>query len=139
MNRDDERHIMKILGVLLEEARQLILRNGADGLRPSHYRVIGSVPPDGGITITELAERVGMTKQGIGQFVTTLTRDGYLATGTDPNDRRRRVVRRTRLGQDATEHLAEMLRGLEGEWARRVGKQRYGEFRAVLDDIARIG
>ena len=44
--------------------------------RPSHHRVIGRVPPEG-ITVTDLAERVGMTKQGIGQFVTQLTESGH--------------------------------------------------------------
>jgi DNA-binding MarR family transcriptional regulator len=139
MTEEDERHVMTVLGLLLEETRQLILRDGEDGLRPSQFRVIGSVPPNGGITVTELAERVGMTKQGIGQFVTQLTQDGYLATETDPDDRRVRVVRRTRLGNEATRRLALMLGGLEEAWARRVGQRRYREFRAVLDEIAGPG
>jgi DNA-binding MarR family transcriptional regulator len=138
MNDDDERHVLQALGQIMEESRQLILRNSDVRLRPSQFRVIGSVPADRGITITELAERVGMTKQGIGQFVTQLTQDGFLASSTDPDDRRIRVVRRTPLGDDAIHHLALMLRGLEDEWAQRVGKRRYREFRAVLDEIARI-
>jgi DNA-binding MarR family transcriptional regulator len=135
---NDERHVLQALASLLDEARQLILRDGDDDLRPSQLRVIGSVPVDGGITITELAERVGMTKQGIGQFVTQLTQRGYLATQTDPQDRRLRVVRRTPLGIEAIHNLAVMLRTLEADWAKRVGTQRYSEFRQVLDEIAGI-
>lgn len=138
MNDDDERHVLQALGQVMEESRQLILRDGEGRLRPSQLRVIGSVPADRGITIAELAERVGMTKQGIGQFVTQLTQDGYLATDSDPGDRRVRVVRRTPLGDEAIRHLALMLRGLEHEWAERVGTRRYRQFRAVLDEIARI-
>ncbi len=129
---------MKMLGVLFEEARQLVLRDGEDGLRPSQLRVIDSVPREGGITVTELAERVGMTKQGIGQFVTQLAQDGYLVTESDPDDRRVRIVRRTRLGHEATLRLAGVLRGLEQDWADRVGKQRYRDFRVVLDEISRV-
>ncbi len=133
-----EHHVMMVLGSLLDQARQIIITDGEDGLRPSHFRVIDSVPTDDGITVTELAERVGMTKQGIGQFVTQLTRDGYLVTESDPQDRRVRIVRRTPLGNDATHRLAIMLQGLEDDWARRVGKRRYREFRRLLDEIAGI-
>lgn len=135
---NDERHVLQVLGLLLEEARQLLLREGEDGLRPSQFRVIDSVPADGGTTVTELAERVGMTKQGIGQFVTQLTQGGYLVTESDPDDRRVRIVRRTRLGDEATHRLALMLQGLEDDWAERVGKRRYRDFRAVLDEIGRV-
>lgn len=138
MIEEDEPHVMQLLGRLLEESRRLIIAEGQDGLRPSQYRVIDSVPPDGGITVTELAERVGMTKQGIGQFVTQLTRDGYLTTETDPDDRRVRLVRRTPLGCAAAHRLAVMLRRLEEDWAERVGQRRYREFRAVLEGITRV-
>lgn len=134
MNRDQ--HVMQVLGQLIEETRQLILSDGEHGLRPSQFRVIDCVPAGGGITITELAELVGMTKQGIGQFVTQLTDSGYLVTESGADDRRVRIVRRTLLGQQATEHLALVLEGLERDWAARVGTHRYREFRAVLDEIA---
>ena len=125
-----------MLGLLFEQARQVILGDGPDGLRPSQFRVIDAVPPDRGITVSELAERVGMTKQGIGQFVTQLTQAGYLVTEAAPEDRRMRIVRRTRLGCETTQQLAGSLRELEEHWAARVGPRRYREFRATLDEIA---
>ena len=133
---NDERHIIKVLGLLFEQARQVILGDGPDGLRPSQFRVIDAVPPDRGITVSELAERVGMTKQGIGQFVTQLTQAGYLVTEASAEDRRMRIVRRTRVGSETTQQLAGSLRELEQHWAARVGQRRYREFRAVLDEIA---
>jgi len=136
---NDERHIMKVLGLLFEQARQVILGDGPDGLRPSQFRVIDAVPPDRGITVSELAERVGMTKQGIGQFVTQLTEAGYLVTEAAADDRRMRIVRRTRLGLETTQQLAGSLRELEEHWAARVGQRRYREFRAILDEIAGAG
>ena len=133
---NDERHIIKVLGLLFEQARQVILGDGPDSLRPSQFRVIDAVPPDGGITVSELAERVGMTKQGIGQFVTQLTEAGYLVTEATAEDRRMRIVRRTRVGSETTQQLAGSLRELEQHWAARVGQRRYREFRAILDEIA---
>jgi DNA-binding MarR family transcriptional regulator len=131
----DERHVMLALGNLMTESRSLLLAAGEPGLRPSHHRVIGHVPPEG-ITVTELAERVGMSKQGIGQFVTQLTESGHLVVDRHPDDRRIRMVRRTAEGDAAARRLADLLEGLEADWANRVGTHRYNAFRATLDELA---
>src|SRR4029077_14752849 len=112
----DERHVMLALGNLMTESRSLLLAEGEHGLRPSHHRVIGHVPPEG-ITVTDLAERVGMTKQGTGQFVTQLTESGHLTVALNPDDRRIRVVRRTPQGDAAARRLAGLMDGLELTWA----------------------
>ena len=106
---------------------------GERGLRASHHRVIGKVPPEG-ITVTELSERVGMTKQGIGQFVTQLTEPVPDRRPLDPEDRRIRVVRRTAKGDAAVRRLSRLLDG-----SRRAGRIGSGpadttDFRAILDD-----
>jgi DNA-binding MarR family transcriptional regulator len=134
----DERHVMLALGNLMAESRALVLAEGERGLRPSHHRVIGHVPPEG-ITVTELSERVGMSKQGIGQFVTQLTESGHLTVTGDPEDRRIRVVRRTATGDAAVRRLSGLLDELEAGWANRVGTRRYNEFRAILDELADLG
>jgi DNA-binding MarR family transcriptional regulator len=130
-----EPHVMNALGSLMAESRLLVLAEGERGLRPSHHRVLGHVPPEG-VTVTDLAERVGMTKQGIGQFVTQLTESGHLTVSPDPEDRRIRVVRRTAKGNAAVRRLSELLDDLEATWANRVGTRRYHEFRAILDELA---
>ena len=126
---------MLVLGLLFEQARELVLNDSTINLRPSQLRVIGMVP-DKGITVTELADRVGMTKQGIGQFVGHLVDDGYLTAEVHPDDRRVRVVRRTSLGQQASRQLELVLADLESQWAQRIGTRVYGEFRAALDQLA---
>ena len=133
MTSDD--HILFALGSLMAQSRSLVTAEGESGLRPSHHRVIGYVPPDG-ITVTELAERVGMTKQGIGQFVTQLTESGHLAVAPSPDDRRVRIISRTAEGDAAARRLGELLERLEADWANRVGTRRYNEFRAILDELA---
>jgi DNA-binding MarR family transcriptional regulator len=134
----DDRHVLIPLGHLMNQSRLLVLAEGEAGLRPSHHRVIGHVPREG-ITVTDLAERVGMTKQGIGQFVTQLTESGHLTVDRDPDDRRIRIVRRTAEGDAAARRLTDLLEGLEADWANRVGTHRYQEFRSVLDEIAETG
>lgn len=126
---------MFALGLVMEQARELVINDPAIALRPSQLRVIGMVPKEG-ITVSDLADRVGMTKQGIGQFVGQLVDDGYLTAEVHPEDRRIRVVRPTRLGQQASRRLARVLANLETRWAQRIGTRSYREFRAVLDQLA---
>lgn len=131
----DERHVAMELGLLFDEIRRVLVDEEPDGLRPSHLRVMGFVPARG-ISITDLAVRVGMTKQGCGQFVGQLVDTGHLVVEADPGDGRVRLVRRTAAGDAATRALAARLAHVEQGWAARVGERRYRTFRAVLDDLA---
>ena len=131
----DERHVVRQLGVLMDEVRARLHLDGSTTLRASHHRVIGHVPPEG-ISVTDLAERVGMTKQGCGQFVTQLVDSGHLETRPDPHDRRVRLVLRTAAGRREVRDLADRLGDLENEWAAAVGPDRYTRFREVLDELA---
>ena len=67
----EEMHAPLLMGLLFREVSDASSSEDWDGLRQSHFRVICSVPAEG-ISVTDLAERVGMTKQGCGQFVTSL-------------------------------------------------------------------
>ena len=131
----NERHVLSVLGDLMTESRAFILDQGEPGLRASHHRVIGNVPPEG-VTQTELADRVGMTKQGVGQFVTQLCESGHLRVEPKAGDRRVRVVHRTVKGDASIRDLSRLLERLEATWAGRVGKARYDAFRETLDGIA---
>src|SRR4051794_9706382 len=114
-----ERHVMLALGNLMSESRELVLTEGERGLRPSHHRVIGHVPPEG-ITITDLADRVGMTKEGMGQFATQLPESAHLTVPLNPEARRIRIARRPAEGDGGASRLAHLLEGLEAVWANRV-------------------
>lgn len=134
MNSAD-RHLLHSLGLVLEQARESVLEDSSLGLRPSQLRVLDMVP-EGGVTVSDLADLVGMTKQGIGQFVARLVEGGYLTVEVHGEDRRVRVVRRTDRGDEACRLLSRILGDLESRWASRIGAAKYHEFRAVLDEIA---
>ncbi|MCW2798312.1 MarR family winged helix-turn-helix transcriptional regulator [Nocardioides sp.] len=131
----DEQHVAMELGLLFDQIRQVLGNEEWGGLRPSHLRVMGFVPP-AGTSITELAVQVGMTKQGCGQFVSQLVDTGHLVVEPDPDDGRVRLVRRTPAGDSATRHLAARLAQVERGWAAQVGDRRYRTFRRVLDELA---
>ena len=129
-----EWHVPLLMGLLLREVAQVFAAEDWNGLRQSHFRVISAVPI-GGITITELGDRVGMTKQGCGQFVTALTEAGYLRVGDRPTDRRTRIVFRTALGGETVDRVQARIIELEQDWASQVGGDRYQVFRDVLQEL----
>lgn len=128
-------HVAMLLGALMGTVRSTFFEHEWDGLRPSHLRVLSSVP-DGGCTVTELAGLVGMTKQGCGQFVTTLVGTGHLAESRAAPDRRVRLVTRTAEGDRALIRFAAVMVTVEERWRDAVGEARYAVFRGVLDELS---
>jgi|SRR3954452_23711691 DNA-binding MarR family transcriptional regulator len=124
-----------LMGELMRQIRDTFATEDWHGLRQSHFRLMSQVPPQG-ISVTALADRIGMTKQGCGQFVQQLVESGHLETGTDREDRRVRRVCRTERGNQTMQEVLERIRLIERGWARRVGRDRYTQFRAVLEEIA---
>jgi DNA-binding MarR family transcriptional regulator len=131
----DRVHAPLLMGLLFRQVRDEFLDEDWGGLRQSHFRLL-SLVPDAGVSITELGERVGMTKQGCGQFVTQLAESGHLRVVTPAIDRRGRVVRRTRRADRVLAAVRSRNLAIEEEWAERVGADRYAVFRAVLDELA---
>ncbi len=132
--RDEDAHIAELAGRLLDQVRRTVAHETLGGLRLSHFRLLAAVRPEG-ITITELSTALSMTKQAVGQFVTQLEQAGHVEVRTDRSDRRRRVVVRSALGDDAVGAVTDSIRDLERQWAGRIGAHRYSEFRDVLSQL----
>ena len=130
-----EWHAALLMGLMLRQVHEVFAAEDWKGLRQSHFRVISSVPPEG-ITLTELGDRVGMTKQGCGQFVTQLVQSGHLRVQHSPADRRTRIVHRTATGSRTIAAVTARNLRLEQDWAERVGPERYRVFREVLEELA---
>ncbi len=126
------------LGLLMDQARGLVLADRDLGLRPSQLRIIAMVP-EAGISQRDLAEKTGMSQQGAGQFVAGLVAGGYLTAEPHPDDRRVRLVRRTPLAVAASRRLAEVLAMLDARWAAELGDEGLREFRATLTRLADLG
>lgn len=131
----EQTHAPMLMGLLFRQVHATFATEDWDDLRQSHFRVMSAVP-DNGVSITELGERVRMTKQGCGQFVTHLVETGHLATEPDPSDRRVRLVRRTPLGQQVLDAVLDRNLRIERGWAEQVGQERYRVFRGVLEELA---
>jgi DNA-binding MarR family transcriptional regulator len=129
-----EPHFAVLAGLLMHEIRATFAAEDWGGLRQSHFRLLSNVPRDG-IRITDLGERLSMTKQASGQFVTQLIGTGHLEARTDPRDGRVRVVVRTALGDRTVKAVNARILRIERKWAKVVGPARYADFRQVLQEL----
>ena len=102
-----------------------------DGLTLAHLTLLPHLGVDGA-RVTNLAEHAGMTKQGMGQLVLDLERQGYVARTSDPTDRRASLIRFTGAGWQLLRDAVAVTRELESEYALILGEQRLESLRAAL-------
>lgn len=105
-------------------------------IRPGHGCVFGTIDPDEGSRLTDLAERANMTKQSVGEVTTDLAERGYLERVPDPSDGRAKIIRLTERGREAYLRGRELMDELEREWAERYGEERMASLRETLELIA---
>ena len=118
---------------------------GFTDISPSHIYVFQSPGPDG-LRPTELATRVGMTKQALNHLLASLEEQGYLDRVPDPEDGRAKVIRITARGRELIGVIARVATQTELDWASVVGAERLEELRGtlkeldteVIDDIDRL-
>src|SRR5919198_6016329 len=92
--------LLKCARLLDERAVARIRRAGAPTLRPAHTRLLPHIDQEG-TRLTELARRVGITKQAVGQLVDEMVEMGTLAIEPDPADGRARRGLFTAQGMEA--------------------------------------
>jgi DNA-binding MarR family transcriptional regulator len=106
-------------------------------LRQAHFQLLRYPGPDG-VRPTELARRVGSSKQVINPLVNDLEKWGYLRREPDPHDRRGTVLRLTERGGALLDTIRALHAEIEAEWEQRLGRTRYRALREALAEIATI-
>ena len=137
-------HALALLGYAMDGLRRDVvaaMEAASDGtapvLRPSQIRLLSLTPRDG-MRVTDLADRLGMTKQSLGELATVLERDGMLESVRDPADRRVRILRPTPAGLAAVVAGERVIAEVEAAWRTRVGAERWDQLRDILGDVARL-
>lgn len=120
--------------VLVDELRARLRAAGYDDQRPGHDAVFAHLPP-GGLSLSGLARRAGMTKQAMSELVVDLETKGYVTRGPDPADRRTRVVTFTARGWSAVQTALAAFADIESELAGRLGRARLAELRSTLAEL----
>jgi DNA-binding MarR family transcriptional regulator len=127
--------LLKCARLLDETAVARVNRAGVKpALRPAHTRLLPHIDKEG-TRLTELARRVGITKQAVGQLVDELSTLGALDVVPDPTDGRARLVRFTARGVAAIQQGLGVLAQLEQELAREVGAKRLRQLNELLSEL----
>ncbi len=104
---------------------------GLDGIRPA--QAIGLVPlASGGLHASDLAERLGVSRQAVAQAVTALERHDYVTRVADPGDARARIIELTHRGRQALRVMRTNALALEQRWEKILGPRRFDELRKTL-------
>lgn len=120
--------------LLLAEFVRRVEAAGYPDLRPVHGAVFQALKL-GGLTGTELAAQLGVTKQAAGQMADELERRGYVRRDEHPAGGRRRLIVLT---DRATAHLAvagRIIHDLEAELADRLGHDEVARLRGGLQNV----
>jgi DNA-binding MarR family transcriptional regulator len=127
--------LLKGARLLDERALERVNRQGPKiTLRRAHTALFPYIDREG-TRLTELARRLGVTKQAVGQLVGDLEELEVLERVDDPADGRAKLVRFTRRGLEALHHGLSVLQGIERDLERRLGKARMRELHAALAEV----
>lgn len=111
--------------------KQAFATAGLDGIRPA--QAVALVPlATGGLHASDLADRLGVSRQAVAQAVTALERHGYVTRESNPDDARTRTIELTQRGRQTLRVMRSTATELERSWERRLGRRRLGELRASL-------
>jgi len=118
---------------LLDEIAQAEVNReaGARVLTPALVRLLPHLTVDG-VRPIELARRIDVSKQAVGQALADLVARGFVEQVPDPADGRGRLVRLTREGVAAFEHGRGVLSFYERALSSRLGRARVETLRTTL-------
>ena len=107
---------------------------GYGELGAAHAAILPHIDVDG-TRATVIAERAGMTKQGAGQVIDDLARQGLVQRIPDPSDGRASLVVFTEAGWDYLRAASAIKMEIESEYAELLGPE---AFHALSDNLARV-
>jgi len=84
---------------------------------------------------SELAARLGASKQSVNHLLGQLERLGYLERRDDPDDLRSRRIQLTPRGRSAGLTMREAVKEVEREWEGRLGSRRLALLRELLREL----
>lgn len=118
-----------------EQALQLVReRAGLPGLRNAHTQLFPHIDWEG-TRLTEIASRVGVSKQAVSQWVKELEAFGVLERVPDPEDRRARLVRFCSKGPNTLLAGLAVLQEMEDGIGEEVGRERMKALQSILVEV----
>lgn len=108
---------------------------GFASIRPADRLVLRDVLT-AGLRPTELAARLGVSKQAANDVLREFEAGGYITLVPDPDDGRAKRIQATARGTALVQTAARVSGDIAGRWAACVGEQRFAQFEDVLRELA---
>lgn len=112
----------------------MLQERGHCSLTLAHLAVIPHID-DTGTRPKAIADRAGMTKQGISPLLADLERLGYLDRVPDPSDGRATLVSFTQAGHALLKDGVDVTRAIEIDYAQQLGKTQLLELKHHLSSV----
>ena len=93
---------------------------------------------EGGLRLTELAERSHATKQAMRYTVNQLEAAGYVERVPDPTDGRAKIIRFTERGWRSRRVADEILASIERECVKKLGEERMRQFEVLMKEVSSV-
>src|SRR3954447_8441911 len=134
-----------LIGALLRVPWEAVQRHmlerlhehGFDDLDAAHLNVF-QYPGPQGARPSELAARLGISRQALNYLLGQLERLDYLERRPHPDDLRSKRVTLTPRGRSAIDVIRAAVSELERAWAQQLGTERFGELRRLLIDLEQV-
>lgn len=110
---------------------QMRARMGLETLREAHAQLFPHIDLEG-TRLTTLAERLGVSKQAVGQLVEELVGFGVLVRAPDPTDGRAKLIRFREDGPHTLIEGMRLLRGVDAQLEGVIGQEAVAQLRAHL-------
>jgi DNA-binding MarR family transcriptional regulator len=127
-------HHLRVFREQLLAAGEPIAQDAGIRLRLSHLHVFGNIKAEG-TRLTDLAAWAGMTRPSMAELVDELEADGLLERRPDPSDGRAKLVVLTSAGWHAIRTGRAIIAGIEADYARRIGAERFEVMCQALQDL----
>ena len=133
-----------LIGALLRLPWEAVQQHMLDRLRERGFddfdRAFFAVfryPGPHGARPTDVAARVGISKQALNYLLRELERLGYLGRELDPDDLRSKRIVLTERGSAAVQVIREAVAEMEAAWAEALGARRFATLRNLLLELNR--
>ena len=128
-------HLGLLLHRLSDDFQQRTLakchQRGHRKFRASHSAVINHLDPTG-LSLGDLAARIGISQQAAGKVVRDLERAGYVEREIDLHDKRSRIIRLSSAGSGLQHDIADILLEVSGEYRAVLGSEPMAMFEEQL-------
>jgi DNA-binding MarR family transcriptional regulator len=93
---------------------------------------------EGGLRLTELAERSHTSKQAMRYTINQLEAAGYVERVPDPTDGRAKLIGLTERGWESRRVSDEIIEGIEHECIQKLGEEKLRRFGALAKEVSSV-